>query len=147
MTDRKLIYLASPFTHRDPAVMEARFNAVCRESARLMREGHFVYSPIAHTYPISQAGELPKDWAFWSEFDCAFLARFDELWVLKFDGWRESTGVQAEISLAHDYGLPVVFLEPVEPVPPIMCFWICAACGHENGHENDSCGRCGGRPR
>jgi hypothetical protein len=43
------------------------------------------------------------------------LQRCDELAVLKLPGWRESTGVTAEIAIAREFGLPVRFIEPGEP--------------------------------
>ncbi len=41
-----MIYLASPCSHPDPAVREARFRAVCAHVADLMRREAFIYSPI-----------------------------------------------------------------------------------------------------
>jgi hypothetical protein len=58
-----LVYLASPYTHADKAVMEDRFRAACRYAACLMRRGINVFSPIAHSHPIAQFG-LPPDWQF-----------------------------------------------------------------------------------
>jgi hypothetical protein len=59
-----MIYLCSPYTHPDPAVREARYEAACRTAAHLMRSGKIVFSPIAHSHGIAQYG-LPKDWSFW----------------------------------------------------------------------------------
>lgn len=40
MTDR--IYLAVPYTHPDPKVRRARFEAVTRAAGELMKRGHVV---------------------------------------------------------------------------------------------------------
>lgn len=56
--------------------------------------------------------DLPMDWAYWERFDREYLCLASELVVLKLDGWRESVGVQAEIDLAIDLGLPIRFLAP-----------------------------------
>jgi len=106
-----MIYLASPYTHPDPAVREARFRAACRQAAEMVRCGIVVFSPIVHTHPLASHG-LPQDWAFWREYDRAFLEMCSEVWVLTLDGWRESQGVQAEIELARELGKPVVLIEP-----------------------------------
>jgi len=106
-----MIYLASPFSHPDAAVREARFRDACRAAARLMRAGKIVFSPIAHSFPIAQHG-LPVDWHFWEPFDRAHLERCDEVVVLTLDGWRESVGVQAEIRIAAELGKPVRYLDP-----------------------------------
>ena len=106
-----MIYLASPYTHPDPAIQEARFHAACRQAAEMLRCGIRVFSPIAYTHPIAAHG-LPGDWSFWNDQDRAFLQMCSEVWVLMLDGWRESEGVQAEIEIALRLGKPVVYVEP-----------------------------------
>lgn len=106
-----MIYLASPYTHPDPAVREVRFRAACRQAAEMFRCGIPVFSPIAYSHAIA-AHDLPLEWDFWARFDEAFLEVCSEVWVLTLDGWRESRGVQAEIELAHELGKPVVLVEP-----------------------------------
>ena len=71
---KTLVYLATPYTHPDPAVMEARFLAVNRVAARLMGEGLHIFSPISHTRPIAIAGDLQHDWEFWKQYDEAILS-------------------------------------------------------------------------
>ena len=70
-----------------------------------------VFSPISHTHPIAAAGNLPVGWEFWKQYDLTFIEWCDELYVLMADGWRESTGVTAEIKLAKELGKPVRYLE------------------------------------
>lgn len=116
MKDR-LIYLASPYSNSDPAVRLARFHAVCREAARLMARGRLVFSPIAHTHPIAEAGQLPLGWPFWERYDRRMIGACDELHVLRLDGWRTSVGVQAEIAIAAELGKPVHYLFPRAQCP------------------------------
>lgn len=104
-----LTYLASPYSHPDAAVRQQRFEAACRVAAALIRRGHVVFSPIAHSHSIAQHG-LPVDWGFWERHDRRLLAACDELWVLKLDGWQHSRGVQAEIAIALALGKPVRFV-------------------------------------
>ena len=106
-----MIYLASPYSHPDLAVREARFQAACRAAATLMRAGRVVLCPVAHSHPLTAFG-LPTDWSYWERCDREFLRRCDELVVLTLDGWRASVGVQAEIRLATELAKPVSFLEP-----------------------------------
>jgi nucleoside 2-deoxyribosyltransferase len=98
-----MIYLASPYSHPDPAVREQRFREACRAAAELLRDGHAVISPIAHSHPLTQHG-LPGDWEFWEHYDRELIARCDEVVVLMLDGWHESVGVQAEIRIAQQLG-------------------------------------------
>jgi hypothetical protein len=104
-----LIYLVSPYTHSDPAVRQARFEAACRAAARLIRMGKSVFSPIVHSHQLCRY-DLPLDWQFWQQHDLKFLAMCDEVVVLKLDGWERSQGVQAEIAAARALGKPVSFL-------------------------------------
>ena len=98
-----MIYLASPYSHPDPQVREARFNVACRATAELVLAGRAVFSPVVHGHPLVRFG-LPTDWAYWRRFDTEHLKRCDEVLVLQIDGWRESVGVRAEIELARASG-------------------------------------------
>lgn len=109
---RKLTYLASAYSHPSAEVREERFRAVCRAAAELMRQGHLVFSPIAHSHPIALAGTLPTDWHFWAAFDRAYLEASRELIVLRLDGWRESVGVTAELAIAAELGIPISYIDP-----------------------------------
>lgn len=110
---RPLTYLACPYTHPDPAVRQARFEASNRAAAKLLRSGDIVYSPISHSHPIALQATLPTDWAFWERFDRAYIFLSNKIVVLTLDGWRESRGVTAEINLAKSIGLPVQYINDV----------------------------------
>lgn len=107
-----MIYLASPYSHADPAVMEERFDAACRAAGSLIASGLVVYSPIAHTHPIAVRVDLPRAWDFWQKFDTTIIGRCSALVVLMLPGWNESRGVAAEIAIAVSLGLPISCLEP-----------------------------------
>jgi len=106
-----IIYLASPYSHPDPAVRELRFRAACQAAVALLHAGRVVFSPIAHSHPLVEHG-LPTSWNFWQRFDCELLTRCDEVMVLMLDGWEESVGVQAEIRIARELGKLVRYLAP-----------------------------------
>lgn len=108
---RSVIYLAVPYSHEDPLVVEQRVGAVNRVAADMMRRGLHVFSPISHTHPIAQAGNLPNDWKYWEAYDRAMLAACCKLAVLKLPGWEQSEGVRAEIALAKEMRLPVEYLD------------------------------------
>ena len=105
-----MIYLASPYSHPDPGLREARFDAACRTTATLVRAGHTVFAPIVQGHPLVRYG-VPSDWAFWRPLAREYLARCDELVVLQLDGWRESEGVQQELALAAALGKRVDYLQ------------------------------------
>jgi hypothetical protein len=105
-----LIYLATPYSHPDPAMREGRYLMACKAASALLQQGLHVFSPIAHTHQIAQYG-LPTGWDFWESYDRLYLDRCDALYVLKMDGWEESVGVQAEIRIMEEMGKPVTYLE------------------------------------
>ena len=108
-----MIYLASPYSHPDAGVREARYRQTCWHAVRLMRVGRLVYSPIVHSHPLAELG-LPGDWPFWAEHNREMMASCRELVVLALDGWEESRGVAAEVELATELGIPVRFEAPTE---------------------------------
>ena len=117
-----MIYLASPYSHPDAQVREARFEAACRVAAELVSAGHVVFSPIVHGHPLVRFG-LPTDWGFWQRHDREHLGQCKLLLVLAIDGWLQSVGVQAEVAIARALGLPVVYLVETRPATfPTLAF-------------------------
>lgn len=108
-----MIYLASPYSHPDPEVRRDRFLAVCSAAARLIYNGHRVFSPVAHSHPIAMTGHVDamahKLWLDWS---LDMLGRCDVLWVLKIPGWDQSKGVCMEIEAAMKAGKQVEYVAP-----------------------------------
>lgn len=109
-----LIYLACPYSHADPAIREQRFEAVSRYAAKVISAGAFVFSPISHTHPIAKHGNLPLGWDYWEKYDRIMIGVCTELRVLCLDGWKESLGVQAEMRIAEETGIPVTFVHITE---------------------------------
>ena len=107
-----MIYLASPYSHKDPAVMAERAEAVAASAAHFMRAGEKLYCPIAAWHWVALNHDLPKDWPTWRGLDFEFLRHSAELWILMLDGWEDSVGVTAEHDLAEHIGLPVRYVDP-----------------------------------
>jgi hypothetical protein len=108
----KLVYLASPYSHRYAYMRERRYEQVCKQAARLMEDGYLVFCPIAHSHPIEILG-LPKrmsgDW--WLKQDFAILQHCNEMHVYKIPGWDKSYGVKEEIKFAKKNNIPVKYIE------------------------------------
>ncbi len=105
-----MIYLASPYTHPDPAVRDARYRSVSRKAADMLRNGIAVFSPIVYSHALAALG-LPTTWPFWRALDRTMIAASSEVWVLMLPGWKESVGVQAEIQIAREMGKPFSFIK------------------------------------
>lgn len=108
-----MIYLATPYSHPNPEVREARYIRACQIAGALMRRGEHVFSPIAHCHAIARTCEMPTNWEFWREHDRKYISLSSELRVVKMDGWDISVGVGEEIEIARSYGVPVTYIEDV----------------------------------
>lgn len=108
---RGLVYLASPYTHRDMGVQEQRYREVCRVAGELMRAGVKVFSPIAHSHPIAQVAVLPGHWDFWQAQCIDMIERCDCVLVLMLPGWNASRGIHEEVAFAFKRGMKVWFLD------------------------------------
>jgi hypothetical protein len=102
-----MIYVASPYSHPDKAVRDARFREVCAFVARMFRDGMTAFSPIAHSHSIAEIYGLPVEFEFWKRFNIDMLRRCDALWIVKMDGWKTSRGIADELELAVSMNLPV----------------------------------------
>lgn len=106
-------YLACPYTHRERHVMHARYVQIAMIGAELIKAGYWFYCPIVHTHPIAHYGGMPlDDHEIWLPFDRPMMERCDELWIVMMDGWKESRGIQHEITIFQEMGKPIKYLEP-----------------------------------
>lgn len=107
----ELIYLAAPYSHDDPAVIEERIAAVCRVDSVLMQRGSFTFSPLLKHF-VRPFGNLPGDWDYWQDFCRVTLPKCSQVYVLALDGWEQSTGVREELKLAELLKIPVFLCGP-----------------------------------
>jgi len=121
MTESGFIYLASPYSHTDPGVMEWRYRMALRAAATLMKRGNAVYSPIAHSHEIGkylkmQAGGNinPRNHKFWIDQCLVLLRSAGSVAVLKLPGWEESLGVAEEIEFAKSNDIHVEYFDPAD---------------------------------
>ncbi len=106
-----MIYLASPYTKHSKETREYFFELLCDITAQMFNRGKYVFTPIVYAHPVAARHNLPPEWDYWKEYDELFLSICSELWVLKFPGWEDSTGVQAEVEIALGRGLPVKYVD------------------------------------
>ena len=107
-----IVYVACPYSHPDPAVLEERFQAANRAAAKLIDEGNVVFSPISMSHPIAEIAGNHLSPA-WYDFDDAFIPHCTSIVVLTVDGWDRSRGVAHEIALFAERGIAPTFMEPV----------------------------------
>lgn len=105
-----MIYLASPYTHEDPAIMQDRFDRVEAFTIRMFAQGVMVFSPIVYCHAMACKADFPRDAEFWQHFNADMLRHCDRLMVLRLGGWETSRGVQWEISMANALHIPVDYI-------------------------------------
>lgn len=103
-----MLYLATSYSHPDPARRAARANLASECAGWLMRSGWSVTSPLSMGHAIWTAySNLETGFAAWREPCLRMLEMSDALVVLLLDGIRESAGVAAEIDHARKLGIPL----------------------------------------
>lgn len=102
-------YVASPYSSKDPEIIQRRFNIVEEFTGLRLLQGEHLYSPIVHCHEIAKKYDLPKDFKFWQDYNRAMLSTASLMIVLMIDGWKESVGVQGEIEFAEQCGIQVIY--------------------------------------
>lgn len=110
MKDKPLVYLASPYTHKDALVRDMRAAAVTIMAHKMMQEGIIVFSPVSYGHTIAKLGDMPTDWQYWEKTCRAYLSHSHKIVVLMLQGWEESTGVTEELKIAKELGIDVEFV-------------------------------------
>jgi len=101
------IYLASPYSDADQAVVTERVHKTELVVAAYLNQGHVVFSPILHCHELAINRNLPTDAAFWWKFNRTMLVQASELWLLTLDGWDKSKGMRKESLLAIHNMIPL----------------------------------------
>ena len=112
MSDRNLVYLATPYSHPNPDVRESRYDLATEIAAYFSRLGHIIFSPITHSHPMAVNHDMPGSWDFWKVIDLGFLQHCHMMMIVALPAWKESTGVLAEKKFAEENGINVVFVSP-----------------------------------
>lgn len=96
-------------------------------TAELIALGVPVFSPIVHSHPVAELGGLdPVDPDLWAKVDRPLVDAAGALIVYEAPGWRESSGVVAEIRLFKQARKPIFYIKPTKPlVAPAEAFeWL-----------------------
>jgi len=114
------IYLASPYSTQDYAILVERFRAAEATVAFYLQRGITLYSPIVAHHALAKRFNLPKDADWWMEHNKAMLERAESLYVLMIPGWQQSKGVTLEREFALDHRIPeyMVTVSESPPCPP-----------------------------
>jgi len=103
-------YLASPYTHADPDVMEQRYRQAMLCTCWYLQQRLWIYSPIVHCHALAKSQNLPRDHKFWGDYNFTMLRQSHGLTILAIEGWEESKGIAQECEWAHDLRLDIEFV-------------------------------------
>ena len=106
------IYLASPYSHPNSAIRQARFRAAEEFTAEAIKDGQAIFSPIIHNHELALRYHLPTTMEFWWAYNSAILYSADYLWVLTLPGWQESHGVSREIAFFNSFNKQPEYKSP-----------------------------------
>lgn len=109
---KKLIYVASPYSHSDTSIEKMRYDMACYYTGKLMDKYYdsIFFSPIAMCHGIAAAVNLKTSWQTWKVMDEEYLKRSDEMWILPLAGWEKSNGLAAEIKFSQHLKLPIRYV-------------------------------------
>jgi hypothetical protein len=110
---KRRIYLATAYTGYE----NKSFDIANKVAAELIKEGHYVFSPISMSHPIAELGTLDGSWNTWKELDMEFIRWCEEVVVINFgndiiDETHEitkSVGVQDELKYAIEIGKSISY--------------------------------------
>ena len=92
-----MIYLASPYTHGDPWIEEARVTATAVIASHFIEQGFPIFAPTLHGHFIEQESMTELKYSKWLEHGAQFLRIATELWVMDLPGWNKSSGIDFEL--------------------------------------------------
>ena len=100
-----MIYVASPYSHPDEAIREARYLAAFNYCAALLINGLPVFSPIVYGHLFSTKSGIATDYKTWQRFNDEMLRASSEIHLLCLHGWKESKGIAHELALAAQHNI------------------------------------------
>lgn len=106
-----MIYLAAPYTHQDPAVVDRRLETFFKYDLYLTSEGFHTVSPLYKTLIALKVPDVQLDYGTWEDYCRALMKLCSEVHVLTLEGWQESEGVLDEIHMAYEFTLPIVYVD------------------------------------
>ena len=105
-----MIYLAAPYSHEDSDVVARRMAYFCIVDAKLCKQGLITVSPLSK-HLIKTYTDIPLTWDFWKSYSEKLMEKCDSLYVITLSGWEDSIGVQAEIQMAKERSMEIVYLD------------------------------------
>lgn len=105
-----MIYIASPYSHPNPSVLNLRYKLVFKYTRLCMAKGEVVFSPIVYGHQFVESNPALVPHYAWQDFNEHMLLCASRLRILKMAGWAESVGVAAERLFAERNNIPIDYI-------------------------------------
>lgn len=100
-------YMATPYSLYNEGLDQA-YRDACVAAGEMIACGVNLFSPIAHSHPISVFGDLTQtDHTLWMRVDYPMMRAAMGLIIVEMPGWKDSIGVQEEIGFFEKQEKPV----------------------------------------
>ncbi len=96
-----MIYLAQPYSDKDPVITDFRYRAGVEALYHLNKQGLVVYAPIVIGHLIAEICDGSTEWEDWAKIDKQAIDVCDAIYVLQLWGWEDSVGVTEELRYVH----------------------------------------------
>lgn len=106
-----MIYLAQPYSHPDPKMMDIRAKLGMRACAFLFNQGKDVYAPIVHWHEVAKKHKLATDAATWQQHNFHMLDLAKSIYFLTCQGWTESVGLRGEFEFANQHNISMWLMD------------------------------------
>jgi hypothetical protein len=97
-------------TQEDQRIRQERFEKVNEVTDKLQQAGFAIISPISQSHPIAIQCNRKGMFEYWADIDYNIILRCDMVIVLCLLGWKESEGVQKEITFAKQNNIPRIYI-------------------------------------
>lgn len=108
--DFEVIFLAMPYQHSDPKVVEKRIEILHDVIAFLMKSNKIAIAPCLNHSVVKRA-KIQIDPQYWAAYSAAHIPICSRMFVLTMEGWDQSSGIEGEIQLAKKFKIPVEFVD------------------------------------
>lgn len=110
--ETEIEYLAIPYTHNNVFVKHFRAEVSNYIASELTKQGRIIFAPISAWHHIAMKYGLPGTFEYWKRLDEQFIAASKKLILVTLDGWKESNGINLEVSIADRFNVPIEYLDP-----------------------------------
>lgn len=110
--ESEIEYLGLPYSNKNNYMLHYRAEISNKIAVELTKQGRIIFAPISAWHHIAMKYDMPTDFEYWAKLDEAFIKVSKKVLIIDLPGWKESTGVKFELTLANKYNKIVEHIDP-----------------------------------